>query len=313
MYKDVAAVRKDAHESGRHSTGLSYREAAENGWLLEDESGHVIAWSDWPGLYPTDVGSPGYQERWGLRVLAELRQHDWDGVMMDDTLTSLSHSTVGDRVSTEIPTDEAMYAATESFLSEVARKIQRKGFLAVPNLTIEYDNWHDTITDWTRYVSGWENEHFVKWGLGEGDRFVGPDWKWKMRMAAWCAKRDVPLLAITYSTTDDRAAATYHRATWLLTWNGHTGSSIFVPEEQATNHWLTAPTVRIGRPDGARHQVGDSGVWRRSYTGGAVVVNPTDGTRTVRLGGAYTKLSGRVVTQVTLRSTTAVLLRDRRY
>jgi hypothetical protein len=310
MYKDVAAVRKDSAESGEYSTGLSYREAAENGWLLEDGSGQILEWSDWAGLYPTDVGSAGYQARWGRNVLDELRAHDWDGVMMDDVLTTLSHSTVQDRTATKIPSNSAMYAATGSFLSEVGRRIKRAGFLAVPNLTVEWDNWHSVMADWTRYVSGWENEYFVKWGLGKSDRFVGADWRWKMRMAAWCAQRGVPLLAITYSTMDDHAAQTYHRATWLLTWNGRTGSSIFVPDGDFTDHWLSRPATRIGRPIGARHVLADTGVYRRDYTGGVVLVNPTGATRTVSLGGVFTTLSGREVSQVTLRSATGVLLRQ---
>ena len=43
--------------------------------------------------------------------------------MMDDTLTYLSHP-VGDRKSVQIPTDRAMYDATESFNDHVAGRIK---------------------------------------------------------------------------------------------------------------------------------------------------------------------------------------------
>lgn len=310
MYKDVTATRQDAHESGLRSTGVSYQEAAVRGWLLTDVTGRPIEWSDWTGLYPANVGDAGYQQQWGTNVLAELRAHGWDGVMMDDTLTYLSHSTVGDRVATQIPDDRAMYDATESFLRRVAGRVQRAGFLAVPNLTVEWDTWRAVLEDWTPYVSGWENEYFVKWGLDRsGPRFEGADWRWKMEMAAWCADRGVPLLAVTYSNRDDVAAQLLHRATWLLTWNGRTGASVFVPEEEDVDHWTTVATTEIGQPVEARHELGSSGVWRRDYTGGTVLVNPTAQARLVQLGEGYRRLNGREVVGVRVAPRAGVILR----
>ncbi|HEU5037920.1 MAG TPA: putative glycoside hydrolase [Nocardioides sp.] len=312
MYKDVSATRKDSHETGLFSTGVSFREAAANDWLLTDGAGRPLEWSDWTGLYPADVGNNGYQRRWGDNVLAELRAHDWDGVLMDDTLTYLSHSTVGGRVSTQIPDDGAMYDATESFLARVDRRIQQAGFLAVPNLTVEWNTWRGVLEDWTPYVSGWENEYFVKWGLDRaGARFVGPDWQWKTDLAAWCADRDVPLLAVTYSNRDDVAAQLYHRATWLLTWNGRTGASIFVPEESDVDHWTSAATVEIGTPAERRHLVGNTGVWRRDYSGGTVLVNPGSQARQVRVGRGYERLGGRAVSGVRVPPLSGVILRLR--
>ncbi len=312
MYKDVSATRQDSHESGLFSTGVSYREAAAHDWLLTDPAGRPLEWSDWTRLYPADVGDAGYQQRWGDNVLAELQAHGWDGVLMDDTLTYLSHPTVGDRVSTQIPTDRAMYAATESFLRHVAGRIEGAGLLAVPNLTVEWNTWKAVLEDWTPYVSGWEDEYFVKWGLDRtGPRFAGQDWLWKMELAAWCADRDVPLLAITYSNRDDVAAQLYHRATWLLTWNGRTGASVFVPDEPDVDHWTVAATVEIGRPAGSRHVVGDTGVWRRDYTGGTVLVNPTSRARWIRLGAGYRRLGGRVVTGARVAPLSGVIVRRR--
>ncbi|WP_372728084.1 putative glycoside hydrolase [Nocardioides sp.] len=318
MYKDVSATVKRACKNDACTvdndilpTGVGYHWAMKHRprWFLRDNDNKIIEWSDWAGLYPMNIKKRGYQRHWGRNVLRELRRHDWDGVMMDDVLTYLSHDTVGNKVPRQIPTDRAMYNATERFLKKVAVRIKRKGYMAVPNVTIEWDNWHSTLTDWTRYVSGWENEYFVKWGLSKRDRFHGADWEWKMRMAEWCADRNVPLLAITYSTLDDTAAQIYHRATWLLTWNGRTGSSIFVPEEDWTNHWIPTPTVEIGDPAGDRFVVGSSGVHRRNYTDGVVLVNPTRESQTVELGASYRTLGGRSTDRVTLAPMSGEILR----
>jgi hypothetical protein len=309
MYKDTSAAVKVPHESGRYATGVSFGEAAANGWLLRDRAGRTVEWSDWAGLFPTDVADPSYQDRWGDNVLAELRQGGWDGVLMDDALTYLSHATVGHRTPTAISTDAAMYAATESFLAHVAPRIERQGFLAVPNVTVEWNTWHDVMTDWTPYVSGWENEYAVKWGLDrDGERFVGADWLWKMRMAAWCADRDVPLLSVTYSNRDDAAAQIYHRATWLMTWNGRTGSSIFVPEESFIDHWVPRAALDVGMPAGPRVRL-DSGVWSRPYSRGLVLVNPTAGAQTVPLARPYKRLGGKRVTEIRLAPLSGAVLR----
>lgn len=292
MYKDVSAVVREPHESGVFATGVGYAEAERRGWLLTDGRGRRLEWSDWRGLHPVDVGRRDYQDAWLANVLTELRRHPWDGVMLDDTLTTLSHPTVGDRVSTQLPTDRAMYAATESFLRRVGPRLHRAGYLAIPNVTVAWDTWRSTLADWSRHVSGWENEHFVKWALGRGPRFGGADWRWKARMAAWCARRRVPLLAVTYGSRGDRAAQTYHRATWLLTWNGVTGASIYVPEEPSAGHRQPVANAALGRPAGPHRSVA-GGVHRRAYTRGTVLVNPTGRTRQVHAVGRLVRLAPR--------------------
>ena len=74
-------------------------------------------------------------------------------------------------MSRQIPDDAAHYAATGSFLSHVAPRIRRAGYLAVPNVSLEWDDWRTALIDWTPYVSGWENEHFTNWP-GQDGRFT---------------------------------------------------------------------------------------------------------------------------------------------
>ncbi|WP_028642439.1 putative glycoside hydrolase [Nocardioides sp. URHA0020] len=282
MYKDASAVVKEAESvTGRFPAGMGFAWAAAHhpSWFLRDRSGQMLEWSDWRGLYPMDVANSGYQQTWARNVIAELRAHRWDGVMMDDVLTVLSHPTVGGLVSTRLPDDRAQYAATESFLSHVAPRIRRRGYLAVPNLSVEWNNWRSTLTDWTRYVSGWENEHFTNWP-GSSTRFSGADWRWKFDAARWLAARRVPLLAVSYGSATDRVGQTYHRATWLLSWNGRTGASVYVPDQASSSHWMPAATRRIGRPLRAPVEHAN-GTWTRRFTRGTVLVNPTGRTHRV--------------------------------
>ncbi|WP_395695437.1 putative glycoside hydrolase [Nocardioides sp.] len=310
MYKDVSATVDRPHETGLYPTGVSYADADQHHpeWFLTDAHGTRLEWADYPGLHPMDVGNRGYQRAWLRGVLRELRAHDWDGVVLDDTLTSLSHPVVDDLRSTRIPDDATMYRATQSFLSRVGPGLMAAGFLAISNVTVQWNTWSSVLSAWAPYVSGWEDEYFVKWGQDTGSRFVGADWEWKMRLAAWCAAHRVPLLAVTYSSASDAAAQTYHRATWLLTWNGRTGASVFVPSELRASHWQPRATVDLGRPAGPRVRHAD-GTWTRRYAGGLVVVNPGATSRLVALERDYARLDGTRVRELRLGPASAALLR----
>lgn len=320
MYKDVTATVSTLCTTGPSGAcdrdqavlpaGVGYYRAARHHpeWFLRTAEGVPLEWSDWPGLHPMDIANPDYQQAWTRSVLSELQAHDWDGVMMDDTLTRLSHSVVDDAVSPQVPDDAAMYASTTSFLSAVGPQITGAGFLAVPNVTVYEDNWRSTLEQWSPYVSGWEFEYLTKYGLGTDVPFGDQDWQWRFDLISWAAERDVPVLAITYGTSADRAAQRYHRATWLLAWNGRTGASMYVPEESGVSFWLRRAIKDVGLPTGPLVTV-DPDVRRRAYDDGVAVVNSGDVTRTVDLGGSYVHL-GEVVTELELPPRSGDVLRS---
>lgn len=316
MYKNMSATYRnscarsctvdDDHQPG----GVGYYWAMENhpDWFLRDQAGHQVEWADWRGLFPMDTTLAAYQDTWTANVLDSLRAADWDGVMLDDTLTWLSHPTVNERVSVQIPDDEAQYAATGAFLERVGPAIKQSGFDVVPNVTLAWNNWRATLEDWTPHVSGWENEHFTMWGRGGGPRFRDTDdWGWKVEMAHWLADRDLPLLAVTYSTARDMAAMRFHRATWLLTWNGRTGASIFVTDDPTVRQNPRPSAEHVGQPRGSR-QRHPSGVWSRAYADGLVLVNPTGSRVLHRVGRGYETRSGSAVRKIRLGPSTGRVL-----
>lgn len=320
MYKDVAATVSKLCETGPWGlcdqdpeilpAGVGYWHASREHpeWFLRTEEGDQLEWSDWPGLHPMDIANPAYQEEWASSVLDELRAHDWDGVMMDDALTRLAHSVYGDATSTQIPDDAAMYAATTSFLSRVGPEITGAGYLAVPNVTVYEDNWRSTLEEWTPYVSGWELEYLAKYGLGADPLFGTEDLQWRLDLLSWAAEYDVPVLAVTYGTSDDEAAQLYHRAAWLLTWNGRTGASMYVPEESGVSFWLRRAIKDVGLPAGPLVTL-DADVRLRPYSDGIAVVNSGDETRSIPLGGSYLRY-GEAVDWIELGPRSGVVLRS---
>lgn len=310
MYKNLSATRKDSHESGMYSTGVSYAEANRNGWLQRDDSGRPIEWSDWPDLFPADVADRGYQQRWLKNVRRDLARGRWDGVMLDDALTRLSHSTVGNHTADGYRTDAAMRKATGSFLARVGPALKRDGHRVFPNLTdFGHDTWRGVVSSWRRFITGWQNEFFVKWGHDRDAPLfdVQDDWQWKHEMAGWAAKRRVPLLAITYSNRNDRRTQVYHRATWLLSWNGRTGASMFTPAEDHVNHNVRLASVYVGKPAEAE-KVSARGIHTRRYRDGMVLVNPTRRSATVDAGPGYRRVDGPRVRHVRLPPHTGALL-----
>jgi hypothetical protein len=321
MYKDVTATVSNLCTTGPSGAcdrdqdvlpaGVGYWWASRRHpeWFLRTAGGDELEWSDWPGLHPMDIANPGYQRAWTRSVLSELRAHDWDGVMMDDTLTGLSHSVYGDAVSTQVPDDAAMYAATTSFLSRVGPRITGAGYLAVPNVTVDEGNWRPTLEQWSPYVSGWELEYLVKYGLGSDPLFGTEDWRWRFDLLSWAAERDLPVLAVTYGTSDDQTAQVYHRATWLLAWNGRTGASMYVPEESGVSFWLRRAIRDIGIPIGPLVTV-DPDVRLRPYSRGVAVVNSGDEARTVDLGGSYLLRKDEAVHRLELPPRSGAVLRS---
>ena len=99
----------------------------------------------------------------------------------------------------------------------------------------------------------------------------------------------------------------YGKASFLLTWNGKGGGFFWQMNDTSSRPLEPRLDDHIGTPTAARYQVGVG--WRRDYSGGTVLVNPSPTTaQTFNLGASYNTPSGTSVTTVTLQPTTAMIL-----
>jgi hypothetical protein len=296
------------------TTGVGYCDANTNhpDWFLTDPSGARLNSAGYPEAWIMDVGNPAYQAKWLSNVLADVSAGGWDGVFMDDTDADMSWHLNG-RTIARYPTAAAWRAATRSMLASVGPGLQSAGVLAVPNLYTPWSSDYDaqaTWSDWLQFTSGAAQEYYSKWGAGSSGWFAGSDWTFRQQFQTLTEQAGKIFLGITYAPRDDVRTMTWARANFLLLDEPAAGGALMyeLSDPEAQDPYSSSWTTDIGSPSGARFQVGSA--WRRNFTNGTVVVNPTTSTVTVQLGQAYLEPDGTQVTSVTLGPTTGAVLRS---
>jgi hypothetical protein len=152
-------------------------------------------------------------------------------------------------------------------------------------------------------------EYYSKWGSSSSDWFAGNDWTFRQRFQALTEQAGKIFIGVTYAPKRDERSMAWARANFLLQDEpGNGGALIFqATDPEAQDPYSASWTADVGSPLGARFQVGSA--WRRNFTRGTVVVNPTSSTVTVALGARYTTTGGSTTRSVTLAPTSGAVLR----
>ncbi|MEP6909245.1 MAG: putative glycoside hydrolase [Actinomycetota bacterium] len=319
LYKDAAASVSYACHNGvddaKLPAGVGYCWANANhpDWFLADTTGARIEFCDFAGAWQMDVGSAAYQQQWLDNVLADLHSAAWDGVMLDDVNQSETWHLCG-RTMARYPA--ATYAAaTESFLARVGPGLHNAGYLAMPNIAL--DDWwtQEGLSRWDRWVSyssGAVQEYFSKWGHGTGrwltDDGTHNDWSGRQALFTRTEGAGKPFVGITYAPSDDVQSMRYARASFLLDWDGGSSALVFEPTTpEAQDPYFAEWATDLGTPTESRLKIGV--VWKRAYTSGIVVLNPSpSSTQTVDLGASYILPNGSTGSTVTVGPIQAVVL-----
>jgi hypothetical protein len=304
VYKDMSSARSYACRGGVDDallpTGVGYCAAGAQhpDWFTTDLAGNRIEWSAWPGHWQMDVGDPGYQDAWAANVLAELRRYGWDGVFIDNTDVDHDDMYFPGKQMREYPTQPAYQAATRSFLARVGPRLTSAGFLVLPNIQS-----HPTLVtpalwaDWTQFTSGGVHQYWMRWGNGHS---FGGDY-WLQLQETFEQQQRAGKVFLTGTPADDAASMRWGKASFLLGWNGG-------PAGYGAGNWHPEWTIDIGTPTGPRYQVGTA--WRREYTGGTAIANPSERqAQAVALGAAYLHPDGSPVSSVTLPPLSGMVLR----
>ncbi|MBA3844720.1 MAG: hypothetical protein H0X39_19230 [Actinobacteria bacterium] len=300
-------------DPGASLSGVNYQEALANGWLLKDASGNVLHASGY-GNYLGDVGSLAFQQRWVQNVSTFLLVHHVDGVFIDNVLCSITG--LSGAAPAKYPNDTAWANAQIAFLAYVGPAMKAKGlYVAVNSFCYGPDDGSANNAWWARVapnVDGLMTENFEE---NPSDYtqplFDAPtlswlgNWRGKLNVitAAQSAGKDA--LALTYGGAGNTQMMTFGRASFLLVWNGTNGSFIYNTTD-GSDPWNTAWTAAIGTPTGPMSQAGNAYV--RNYSGGYVVVNPSQSTVSVSLPAGLKTLTGAAAgSSVSLGATSAAI------
>ena len=309
VYKDMSSTRSYACHDGKDDrllpTGIGYcwAERHHPGWFLGDETRSRIEWRGYPGHWWMDVGIRAYQRTWRSNVLSELRRKGWDGVMVDNAILDPRYYLGEGESIPKYPSVRAYRSATRAFLRTVGPDIRSGGFGFVPNIG-GADATAMLLHRWSVYTTGFLREHWSRYGTGSGAPFGGWDWDRQMAQMDAVERVEKTWLCVTYGATTDGRLMEYAQASFLLAWNGTSGALFYRPEQG--DPWAPDWTTDVGVPTAPRYAVGEA--WRRDFSAGTVVVNPSQAQVTIQLGGTYATTEGARVDEITLGPATGAVL-----
>jgi len=284
VYKNLSFMtERDA--AGRSSTGVATQDAqAHPEWYLRDAAGRPVVSRRYDWLAAADVGDPGYQVRWADNVLAEVRREGWDGVMADDANPTMEwHFDHADVL--RYPTPAAWQQATGAALAAIGARFRSAGRLVFGNFGF-WKSYPAVVSGWLRHVDGGLEEWFVKTGTtGARDSYIGGRlWEIGLQQVKDTEAQGKAFLGITHSANGDAAAARYGWATLLLAAGGR--SSFALHEDYANENWFPEYEYDLGEPLEAE-SAEPTGVHRRRFANGLVLVNPSSASARVSFGGVY--------------------------
>jgi hypothetical protein len=267
-------------------------------WLLRGAgSGQRFQFRGYPHIWEADYGNRAYQRQWAGNVLADVRSHGWDGVQLDNALTTADAY----GIAAKYPTNTAVQAATYSALREIGHALHQAGVRSVVNVGYA-TRFPELWQGWLGPVDGLLQEFYLS-STTQPDA-VGDGWALYENEVSTCAALHKVCWFHTGSYTSAVAPQTraYALASFLLATDGRqllsVGDSTSVPP---------APRWILGRSLSAMDGMG--GAWQRYFAGGVAVVNPTGSSMVVYLGGKYLGNAGRPVSTVSLQPASGAVLR----
>jgi hypothetical protein len=296
VYKDLASTRSYAVRSGSDDaflpSGVGYA-AADPEWFATDKQGRRIEWTPYAGHWQMKVWDPGYIDAWVANVRRELKTSGvWDGVFADNDMSTLSwysHALL-EGTTTQEQSDALLRSGLDELIRKAGAALNSDGKLLVPNVSdgrLDLSRW-----DASSKFGGAMDENFAHWGTDASSGFVttwGPSgWVGQTR------ELSAPLtLLVTKGSPNDVQAMRYGygsalvRAEGRVVWTPESGGSYGSPE------WFAWQSVNLGLPISSGAPT-SSGVWRRDFINGVVLVNPTTTSALASdIGGDYCAEDGR--------------------
>jgi hypothetical protein len=307
-YKDLGNASSYEAVDGFSTDGVSYGEALADHpqWLLRDRAGQPIECAGYPYLWAMDVGNGGFEQAWANEVVGELKNQGWDGVFMDNVNPTIRYYHDPADVA-KYPNDAAYSAAMSKALAYITRRIHAAGKLAMANIG-SWPNYAATGMRWLGYLDGAMDERFTKFTpvRGEGYRSAG-EWQTELSILRASQRQGKWFMGIAQSSDGDVQAERFGWATLLLGSGGRATFALQNDNEYGLETWFSDYEAPIGNALGAAVAQRD-GIYRRAFSHGVVLVNPTTHRQRVRLGGRYSGDGLRAARSATMAPHTGLVL-----
>ncbi len=291
VYKDISSTRNypgavnNGQDAALLPTGVGYEFAAHNrpDWFLLDAHGRHLEWNGYPGHWQMNTANADYQTTWTNNVVSEVRTNHWDGVYIDNALTTADayHPNV---TSPTIPTNTAMQTATYTMLRRVALALHTAGYTIYANIP-DARRFPGLWTRWLALLNGAHEEIFAKWSPTPGTGYI---WDWDQTgILAQIAELQAgvtagkPVSVETQGDPTDPLATQYALGCYLL--GAGPGTSF-----QFGKHLSPIPTTytTLGAPLGPAHNIA-AHTWQRDFTYASIIVNIGDTATTAKPHGTF--------------------------
>jgi hypothetical protein len=279
----------------------SIANARANGWLLHNASGQELHYQNSTGEMLVNPANSGFLSDLRGRALTFLAAHPFvDGIFIDNFLEDIRGG-VGMGISFPVYTQsgQLLWSSPADFqasqlaaLQNFGNAMRNAGYLVVVsgrggtygganNGGAETSAWMDRYAP---YVSG----ALVEYWLQRSDTHAvslsthatwNDYWNEWQTVMAHAQSLGIQFWPGDYTSTSELRQCRYLRGSFLLTWNG-VGQQMLYPWTMSSDIWSTCTAFNPGLPSGAKQQV-LTGVWRRDFASGYVIVNTTAAAVTV--------------------------------
>ena len=261
-------------------------------WMLRDLTGQPIHSRFYASDYYANIASASFRKRVVSNLLAAIKNTRFDGFFFDE-IGPLYYNYLGNPVyanapSPTFPDNASFQRAIQGFMDYVGPSIKSQGLYVGINGAVSAGSDGIQTTAWWeavgKDVDGLSVEFFEMDGNGKTLR-ANPDYTNQLKIVDAAQNQGKDFYAGMSGSASETAKMMYGKAAFLLKWNGRGGG--FYWHLSTSDPWNPAWTTDIGTPSGAMYAVG--GGWRRNYSAGTVIVNPSAASaQTFNLGASYT-------------------------
>lgn len=253
-------------------------------WFLLDTNGRRILMTN--SYYRMDPGNAGWRSFFVSRLIEANQARGWSGVFLDNVEASLSKMQRDGITPARYSSDASYQTAVQGFLQYLYvnySQVYNRPVLA--NIIERSSSDETTWFNYMQYLSGAMQEC---WSVGwSSTSYLSTTaWNYDMALAERTQSQGKILIAIAQGDQADTSREKFAFASYLLVSNGK-ASFRYANSSVYSQVWLyNNYSVQLGTPLGARYQSGTT--WRRDFTNGYVIVDPTNHTATISTSPAPT-------------------------